>query len=55
MGTFGSRLLHESASFWSAVDVGPWGIAYPTQILFRGQHLYVLDCGLERILAFDIR
>jgi len=54
IGTFGSRLLHPTNSFWSAVDVGPFGIAYPRQMMFHGDRLYVLDSGLERILSFDL-
>jgi hypothetical protein len=55
MGSFGSRLLRDaSKNFWSAVDVGPFGVAFPRQIVFNGGRLYILDSGLERILTFDV-
>ena len=53
-GAFGSRLLHPTENFWSEVDVGPFGIAFPKQIVFNGDRLYILDSGLERILSYDV-
>jgi hypothetical protein len=52
---FGSRTAQkQEADFWQAIDVGPFGIPNPTQILSFGGRLYVLDSILERILAYDI-
>lgn len=55
IGTFGARVVTESPAFWASIDVGPFGFAFPAQIVFAGSRLYVLDSGLERILAYDVR
>ena len=55
IGSFGARVVREDSNFWTAIDVGPFGIAFPSQIVFAGNRMYVLDTGLERILSFDLR